>query len=94
MSDSCADVSEDVPVIYGVLNCMTMDQAVARCGKGSQLPLSLATTGMCMPHMTCALDSRVVSYSNTHGCNEDRTVALVQVAQVRQAVRLARRTFK
>eukprot|EP01102_Stenamoeba_stenopodia_P018792 TRINITY_DN6954_c0_g1_i1.p1 TRINITY_DN6954_c0_g1~~TRINITY_DN6954_c0_g1_i1.p1 ORF type:complete len:655 (+),score=148.42 TRINITY_DN6954_c0_g1_i1:159-2123(+) len=37
-----------VPVIYGILNCLTLEQAEARCGTKSQLPLSLAATAIHM----------------------------------------------
>lgn len=37
-----------VPVIYGILNCLTLEQAEARCGTSSQLPLSLSATAIHM----------------------------------------------
>lgn len=37
-----------IPVIYGVLNCLTLDQAWARCGPSSPLPMSLAATAIRM----------------------------------------------
>lgn len=41
-------LSTNVPVLYGVLNCTTLSQAEARCGKDSPLPLSLASTALRM----------------------------------------------
>jgi 3,4-dihydroxy 2-butanone 4-phosphate synthase/GTP cyclohydrolase II len=38
----------NLPVLYGVLNCLTQGQAHARCGADSPLPLSLATTAIRM----------------------------------------------
>jgi 6,7-dimethyl-8-ribityllumazine synthase len=43
-----AQLSTGVPVIYGVLNCLTLEQAEARCGKASPLPTSLALTAINM----------------------------------------------
>ncbi|ELR14530.1 6,7dimethyl-8-ribityllumazine synthase [Acanthamoeba castellanii str. Neff] len=43
-----AQLSTGVPVIYGVLNCLTLEQAEARCGKVSPLPTSLALTAINM----------------------------------------------
>jgi len=37
-----------VPVIYGILNCLALEQAEARCGTSSQLPLSLSATAIHM----------------------------------------------
>lgn len=37
-----------VPVIYGVLNCLTLEQAEARCSTSSPLPTSLALTAINM----------------------------------------------
>jgi len=41
-------ISSNLPVLYGVLNCITLEQAQARCGQDSPLPLSLATTALRM----------------------------------------------
>jgi 6,7-dimethyl-8-ribityllumazine synthase len=41
-------IAANLPVLYGVLNCLTMEQAQARCGPTSPLPLSLATTAIRM----------------------------------------------
>jgi len=41
-------LSSNLPVLYGVLNCMTLEQAQARCGPESPLPRSLATTAVRM----------------------------------------------
>jgi 6,7-dimethyl-8-ribityllumazine synthase len=38
----------DVPVLDAVLNCLTIEQADARCNSKSQLPLSLAATAIHM----------------------------------------------
>lgn len=39
-----AQLNSNVPIVYGVLNCLTKEQAEARCGPTSQLPYSLAAT--------------------------------------------------
>lgn len=41
-------LSSNIPVICGVLNCLTLGQAQPRCGSTSSLPLSLATTAVRM----------------------------------------------
>jgi 6,7-dimethyl-8-ribityllumazine synthase len=41
-------LTSNLPVLYGVLNCLTIEQAQARCGPNSPLPLSLATTALRM----------------------------------------------
>lgn len=41
-------LSSNLPVLYGVLNCLTLQQAQDRCGPKSPLPLSLATTALRM----------------------------------------------
>jgi len=41
-------LSSNLPVLYGVLNCLTPEQAQERCGPNSPLPLSLATTALRM----------------------------------------------
>jgi len=41
-------ITTNMPVLYGVLNCTTLEQAQARCGPKSPLPLSLATTAIRM----------------------------------------------
>lgn len=41
-------LTSNLPVLYGVLNCLTLEQAQARCGTASPLPLSLATTALRM----------------------------------------------
>lgn len=40
--------SIDVPVLDAVLNCLTIEQADARCNEKSQLPLSLSATAIHM----------------------------------------------
>lgn len=49
-------LSTGVPMIYGVLNCLTKDQAVERCGEGSALPLSLAATAIRMASLGKGVD--------------------------------------
>lgn len=44
-------LSTDIPVINGVLNCLTIEQAATRCAENSPLPLSLATTAIRMAYM-------------------------------------------
>jgi len=39
-------LESEVPVVYGVLNCLNKQQAEDRCGPGSQLPFSLAATAL------------------------------------------------
>jgi len=39
-------LNSEVPVVYGVLNCLTKQQAEDRCGPTSQLPFSLAATAL------------------------------------------------
>jgi len=41
-------LTSNLPVLYGVLNCLNLEQAQARCGSNSPLPLSLATTALRM----------------------------------------------
>lgn len=41
-------LSSNLPVLYGVLNCLSLEQAQDRCGPKSALPLSLATTALRM----------------------------------------------
>jgi len=41
-------LSTGVPVIYGVLNCLTLEQAESRCATSSPLPASLALTAINM----------------------------------------------
>jgi len=41
-------LTSNVPVLCGVLNCLTLDQAQARCGPTSALPLSLAVSAIRM----------------------------------------------
>jgi len=41
-------LTSNMPVLYGVLNCLTLEQAQARCSSASPLPLSLATTALRM----------------------------------------------
>jgi len=41
-------LTTNIPVLYGVLNCLTLEQAQARCGPESPLPLSLASTALRM----------------------------------------------
>jgi len=41
-------LTSNLPVLYGVLNCLTLEQAQDRCGRSSPLPLSLATTALRM----------------------------------------------
>jgi len=41
-------LSANLPVLYGVLNCLTPAQAQERCSPNSPLPLSLATTAIRM----------------------------------------------
>lgn len=41
-------LSANIPVLYGVLNCLTMEQAKDRCGPNSPLPQSLAATAIRM----------------------------------------------
>eukprot|EP00026_Physarum_polycephalum_P014615 Phypoly_transcript_15152.p1 GENE.Phypoly_transcript_15152~~Phypoly_transcript_15152.p1 ORF type:complete len:171 (+),score=26.66 Phypoly_transcript_15152:162-674(+) len=43
-----AQLNGNIPIIYGVLNCLTREQAEARCGPASQLPASLAATAINM----------------------------------------------
>lgn len=43
-----AQLTANVPIIYGVLNCLTREQAEARCGPTSQLPQSLAASVVSM----------------------------------------------
>ncbi len=43
-----AQLNTDVPIVYGVLNCYTREQAEARCGPTSELPDSLAHTALNM----------------------------------------------
>lgn len=45
-----AQLNTDVPIIYGILNCLTREQALARCGPESQLPASLAATAINMAY--------------------------------------------
>jgi hypothetical protein len=44
-------IETGVPMINGVLNCMTIDQAEARCGYNSDLPSSLACTAVYMANL-------------------------------------------
>jgi len=39
-------LESEVPVVYGVLNCLSRQQAEDRCGPTSQLPFSLAATAL------------------------------------------------
>jgi len=41
-------LSSNLPVLYGVLSCLTLEQAQERCGPTSPLPLSLASTALRM----------------------------------------------
>jgi len=50
-----------IPVIYSVLNCLTLDQAIARCGTESPLPSSLAASAIRMAHLKTAYKSRIPS---------------------------------
>lgn len=43
-----AQLSVNVPIVYGVLNCLTREQAEARCGSTSMLPQSLAASVVAM----------------------------------------------
>jgi len=47
-------LTSNLPVLYGVLNCVTLEQAQARCGNDSPLPLSLATTALRMASLHLA----------------------------------------
>jgi len=44
-------IETGVPMINGVLNCVTIDQAEARCGYKSDLPSSLACTAVYMANL-------------------------------------------
>ncbi len=54
-------IETGVPMINGVLNCMTIDQAEARCGYKSDLPSSLACTAVYMANLKSSKFTRNVS---------------------------------
>ncbi len=51
-------IETGVPMINGVLNCMTIEQAEARCGYNSDLPSSLACTAVYMANLKCGKFAR------------------------------------
>ncbi|KAL6051675.1 6,7-dimethyl-8-ribityllumazine synthase [Balamuthia mandrillaris] len=54
-----------VPVIYGVLNCLTVEQAQQRCGPQSPLPTSLALTALNMAALKVSSSSRCSTCCST-----------------------------
>jgi 3,4-dihydroxy 2-butanone 4-phosphate synthase/GTP cyclohydrolase II len=57
-------IETGVPMINGVLNCMTIDQAEARCGYNSDLPSSLACTAVYMANLKSTKFTRDSSRSD------------------------------
>jgi 6,7-dimethyl-8-ribityllumazine synthase len=59
-----AQLATGIPVIYGVLNCLTLEQAAVRCGTtgDSILPQSLAATAIRMASLKKGID---VNYAQT-----------------------------
>lgn len=58
-------LSSNLPVLYGVLNCLTLEQAQDRCGPKSPLPLSLATTALRMASLNVETKKAIPDLSVT-----------------------------
>eukprot|EP00026_Physarum_polycephalum_P004128 Phypoly_transcript_04145.p1 GENE.Phypoly_transcript_04145~~Phypoly_transcript_04145.p1 ORF type:complete len:633 (+),score=53.28 Phypoly_transcript_04145:205-2103(+) len=58
-------LTHNLPVLYGVLNCTTLEQAQTRCGPSSPLPLSLATTAIRMAALNVETSKSSPNLSNT-----------------------------
>jgi len=58
-------LTSNLPVLYGVLNCTSLEQAQARCGPKSPLPLSLATTAIRMASLNVETSKSDPNLSNT-----------------------------
>jgi 3,4-dihydroxy 2-butanone 4-phosphate synthase/GTP cyclohydrolase II len=69
-------LSSNLPVLYGVLNCVTLEQAQARCGNDSPLPLSLATTALRMASLN--LESAKKGAPNLFAARASLSVPLIQ----------------
>lgn len=69
-------LNSNLPVLYGVLNCVTLEQAQARCGKDSPLPLSLATTALRMAALH--LESAKKGASNLSAARSSLSAPLIQ----------------
>jgi 3,4-dihydroxy 2-butanone 4-phosphate synthase/GTP cyclohydrolase II len=58
-------LATNIPVLYGVLNCLTLEQAQMRSGPDSPLPLSLATTAIRMASLNVETCKTVPNLSAT-----------------------------
>lgn len=75
-------IESGVPMINGVLNCMTLDQAEARCGYGSDLPSSLACTAVYMANLKSTkftrADSDLKRFANNVGAVDNNILVVPQ----------------
>lgn len=68
-------LTSNLPVLYGVLNCVTLEQAQARCGTDSPLPLSLATTALRMASLN--VETQKIA-PNMHATRASLSAPMVQ----------------